>query len=131
MKTVTRLVLVIMLFEMLLMVSAFGGESAQKSYAELTARIDALEKENAALKTENQQLRAMLALQPSTARNTETTTIQVQPAVSQGSSIQKEAGYWITTSSGVRHNSSCRYYKNSRGRLCGPDEGRPCKICGG
>lgn len=39
--------------------------------------------------------------------------------------------YWLTTSSGVRHNSKCRYYKTSKGRPCGPNEGRPCKKCGG
>jgi endonuclease YncB( thermonuclease family) len=40
-------------------------------------------------------------------------------------------GYWITISSGVRHNSGCRWYHNSNGRECGPSEGRACKICGG
>jgi hypothetical protein len=43
----------------------------------------------------------------------------------------QEKTHWITTSSGVRHNSSCRYFKNSKGRMCTPDEGRACKICGG
>ena len=39
--------------------------------------------------------------------------------------------YWLTTSSGVRHNSSCRWYEKSKGRPCGPNEGKACKICGG
>lgn len=39
--------------------------------------------------------------------------------------------YWITIKSGVRHNSNCRYYKNSNGRMCTKEEGRACKICGG
>ncbi|HEY4760264.1 MAG TPA: hypothetical protein VIH42_06770 [Thermoguttaceae bacterium] len=43
---------------------------------------------------------------------------------------ESEQRYWITIKSGVRHNSSCRYYRNSKGRLCGPNEGRACKICG-
>jgi len=38
---------------------------------------------------------------------------------------------WLTESSGVRHNSTCRYYRKSRGRPCGENEGRPCKRCGG
>jgi hypothetical protein len=42
-----------------------------------------------------------------------------------------ELKYWITNSSGVRHNSSCRYYMNSNGRKCSKNEGRACKICGG
>ena len=44
---------------------------------------------------------------------------------------ETEQRYWITTRSGVRHNSSCRYYHNSNGRPCGPNEGRACRICGG
>ncbi|WP_339908970.1 hypothetical protein [Symmachiella dynata] len=40
--------------------------------------------------------------------------------------------HWLNTSSSVRHNSSCRWFNNTkRGRMCGPNEGRGCKICGG
>lgn len=40
--------------------------------------------------------------------------------------------YWLNTDSGVRHNSSCRYYKNTaKGRFTATPEGRPCQICGG
>ncbi|MBN2035966.1 MAG: hypothetical protein JW768_04420 [Chitinispirillaceae bacterium] len=42
-----------------------------------------------------------------------------------------EKKYWLTTSSRTRHNSSCRYYKTTAGRPCGPKEGSPCKRCGG
>ncbi|MBI2514485.1 MAG: hypothetical protein HYV96_21125 [Opitutae bacterium] len=42
-----------------------------------------------------------------------------------------EKTYWLTTKSGVRHNSKCRYYQNSHGSPCTKDEGRACKICGG
>lgn len=38
---------------------------------------------------------------------------------------------WLTAGSGVRHNSTCRYYGKSQGRPCGENEGRPCKRCGG
>ena len=44
---------------------------------------------------------------------------------------QAETGYWMTTSSHKRHNQKCRFYKNSKGRICQPDEGIPCKVCGG
>ena len=47
------------------------------------------------------------------------------------SSTTSDLNCWITTSSGVRHNSSCRYYMNSNGRKCSKNEGRACKICGG
>lgn len=41
-------------------------------------------------------------------------------------------GYWLNLSSGVRHNSKCENYRNTkRGRQCGPNEGRPCGICKG
>lgn len=41
-------------------------------------------------------------------------------------------GYWLNSRSRIRHNSSCRWFGDtSRGRPCGPDEGKPCGICGG
>lgn len=41
-------------------------------------------------------------------------------------------GHWLNISSGVRHNSSCKWFgQTSRGRACGPEEGKPCGICGG
>lgn len=40
--------------------------------------------------------------------------------------------YWLNTSSGVRHNAGCRWYRNTKaGRDCGSNEGRACGICGG
>jgi endonuclease YncB( thermonuclease family) len=43
-----------------------------------------------------------------------------------------DTGYWLNTSTGVRHNGSCPNYRNTkRGRPCGPDEGKVCEICGG
>ena len=48
--------------------------------------------------------------------------------------VEEEPGvgsYWITSSSGIRHNSSCRWYKKSKGQPGTASEGRPCKVCGG
>jgi len=44
----------------------------------------------------------------------------------------REVNYWIT-SSGKRHNSSCRYYENTQNGhyTTSRDEGYPCKKCGG
>jgi hypothetical protein len=48
-----------------------------------------------------------------------------------GSNDQQSLTHWLTTSSNKRHNSSCRWFKNSNGRPCRANEGIPCKICGG
>jgi micrococcal nuclease len=38
----------------------------------------------------------------------------------------------LNTNSNVRHNESCEHFKKSKkGRLCRPDEGKACGICGG
>lgn len=39
--------------------------------------------------------------------------------------------YWVTASSGKTHNSSCRYYANSRGYYSATGTGNNCRICGG
>lgn len=40
--------------------------------------------------------------------------------------------FWLNTSSKVRHNENCEYFKNTkRGRICGPNDGKGCGICGG
>lgn len=48
-----------------------------------------------------------------------------------GAAGQSELKHWMTNSSRKRHNEKCRYYKTGDGRPCGPDEGVPCKVCGG
>ena len=43
-----------------------------------------------------------------------------------------DTGFWLNTTTGSRHNSSCPNYRNTkRGRPCGPGEGRACGMCGG
>ena len=100
--------------------------------AKLRGEVETLKAENETLIKENQSLRRIIA---SPQQQTTITPVQkpvtVPAAVQSPATQQKASGYWITTSSGVRHNSSCRYYMNSRGRACGATEGRPCKICGG
>lgn len=40
--------------------------------------------------------------------------------------------FWLNTSSNVRHNERCEHFKNTKkGRLCGPNDGKACGICGG
>jgi hypothetical protein len=56
---------------------------------------------------------------------------QAAAAVAPSASAEASGEHWLTTSSHKRHNSSCKYYKSSKGRPCGPNEGTPCKACGG
>lgn len=40
--------------------------------------------------------------------------------------------HWLNLNGNVRHNSTCRNFKNTKnGRMCTADEGRPCGLCGG
>lgn len=40
--------------------------------------------------------------------------------------------YWLNSSSNARHNSTCKWYRNTkRGRICSDNEGKACGICGG
>jgi len=47
-------------------------------------------------------------------------------------SAASELTHWLNTNGNVRHNSSCRWYHNTKnGRACGADEGKACGQCGG
>ena len=42
------------------------------------------------------------------------------------------ATHWLNTSSDVRHNAGCQYFKNTKkGRACTANEGKACGTCGG
>jgi len=43
----------------------------------------------------------------------------------------KPTGFWLTESTGKRHNAKCRYFEKTAGRPCSPTDGTPCKLCGG
>ena len=91
--------------------------------AELEATVESLRKDNTSLR---QQLQATLAAR--------TAPAPALPINSISSTSSKTApaptGLSYTVSStGKRHNSRCRYYGS--GRPAGPNEGIPCKICGG
>ena len=90
--------------------------------AELEATVESLRKDNAALRQQLQAVTAARAVQPAP-------TMPVR-AISSTSSASAQSGLSYTVSStGKRHNSRCRYYGS--GRPAGPNEGIPCKICGG
>jgi hypothetical protein len=132
-------------------------DKAPKSVSELDSlqgEIEALKTRNDALVKENQELRKQLALLsapsapssiPTQAHSSGQNAQIVNPPASEtrpqsSPSIvriddnpkqQTEVKFWMTSSSRKRHNSSCRYFQNSNGGPCGPDDGIPCKICGG
>lgn len=57
---------------------------------------------------------------------------QKSPTTTPGETTGQEVLFWLNTSSGVRHNPRCEHFqKTARGRACGPNEGKPCGICGG
>ena len=90
-----------------------------------------LKAENEALKQEIQNLRKLLAPGSSTTSEATTEPKTATPTVSSTSETANSTGFWLTSSSKKRHNSSCRYYKNSKGSECGQNDGSPCKSCGG
>ena len=55
-----------------------------------------------------------------------------KPGKSKASKTEVGTGgeYWVS-STNKRHNSTCRYYQKSKGRLGGKNEGVACKVCGG
>lgn len=115
------------------------------SIVEIRQQFEKLKSENAALKQENQVLRKLVfekqsstptqpvsSPTPSSVSTPPTAPSTPSPArvvPSKPSSAAVE--YWITTSSGKRHNSGCRYFQTSRGRPGEATEGTACKICGG
>ncbi|HLV32501.1 MAG TPA: hypothetical protein VKY57_13110 [Chitinispirillaceae bacterium] len=96
-----------------------GSDSTKIS--KLENEIAHLGKEVSQLKSELQQLKHLLMTEKPV----------VSDSVSTTESTEKDTGYWCTKSGNKRHNSSCRYYKASQGRPCGPNDGIPCKLCGG
>jgi len=109
---------------------AFSAESP--SVPELQQQIQNLKAENEALKKENQALRKLAFEKQSPAQATVQPPTASTPAAQKAATTKStEQKYWITNSSSKRHNSACRYFQNSNGRFCGPNDGIPCKICGG
>jgi hypothetical protein len=121
--------------------SAFGAAAgllmfASPSWSQTASSspaVEELKKQVQQLREENQKLRALLGQQPVSSTTPSSQPLQ-QPrpsASSSPTSDQQGLTHWLTSSSNKRHNSSCRWYRNSHGRPCRPDEGIPCKICGG
>ena len=120
--------------------------SESNSIVEIRQQLEKLKSENETLKQENQVLRKLVfekqssaPAQPASPPTTSSVVSPTPPPVPSTPSPARvvpskpssAAEYWITTSSGKRHNSGCRYFGTSRGRPGGATEGTACKICGG
>ena len=102
-----------------------GGAAAgdKASYAALKA-------ENEALRRENQMLRRELISKNGALPD----SVMPEKGVARDEGLEpadKETGYWISAKTKVRHNKRCRNYRRVKGYPCGPNDGRPCKACGG
>jgi len=119
---------------MTLMLGGILFATAADNAVDYPKLVEKLQAENAQLKEEIQNLRKLLGSSPTQASpvvNTSTTTQTADKPAIQPSGDVKTTGFWLTSSSKKRHNSSCRYYKTSNGSECGANDGTPCKVCGG
>lgn len=109
---------------------------------DLAREVERLQRENAALKAENQALRRMVfeakaaspeAIAPSASGTSSPSGSSAAASAERATakSGANEKSHWLTSSSGKRHNRSCRYFQVSKGRPCAANEGTACKVCGG
>jgi hypothetical protein len=99
----------------------------------LEQRTEKLEKDVENLKREMHQFRLIIAEQKG-----DKTAVSKKMSSDDKESVQGiesqpadcDTCYWCTPS-GKRHNSTCKYYRTTKGRPCGPNEGTACKLCGG
>lgn len=63
--------------------------------------------------------------------NSKPNSTRVDAGSTAGRNSESKLTHWITISSRKRHNSSCRWYMNSKGRRCTYNDGIACKVCGG
>ena len=113
------------------------NQSLKAASQRVQEEIEGLKADNQRLQGEIDSLKALARSTPKTEKVT-VVPLDVQPVHSpaaiqtpQTNPNAPQQKYWLTTSTHKRHNSSCRYFGNSKGRSCGPNEGTPCKLCGG
>ena len=108
----------------------FAIESAMTNRTVDVQSYQALKAENEALRKENQRLRRELVARNG---NKEESAIpqKVEEIETPAVTEDKDTGFWLSSKSHIRHNPKCRNYRKVKGAPCGPDDGKPCKACGG
>lgn len=92
---------------------------------------ESLKAENEALRKENQALRRELVARKGASEGEVLPVKAVEPVDAPAAIVGKDTGFWLSNKSHIRHNPKCRNYRKVKGRPCGPNDGRPCKACGG
>jgi regulator of replication initiation timing len=119
----------------LVFVSPLSHSQSSPSTAEEVAKLKA---ENEKLRIESRRLRQMLTQSQAVPAAPAKPAAPLQPKIPASpapatSPSTESAGltHWITSSSGKRHNSGCRWYATTKGRKCSATEGSACLKCGG
>jgi hypothetical protein len=108
-----------------------GGNGETSDAAGLSQKNEELEQTIAALRADNAALREQLRAVAARPNSTAPTQARASQPVSANPSQQDATqAYWLS-GTGKRHNKNCRYYGTGSGHPCGPNDGVPCKICGG
>lgn len=103
------------------------SQSAALSTPEEVTR---LKGDNEKLRAENQRLRQLLIQGLGAPAPARASPQSASPTASASTDAQTLT-HWLTTSSGKRHNQSCKNFQVTKGRSCTATEGTPCKTCGG
>lgn len=92
--------------------------------------VAALRAENEALRLENQMLRRELVSKKGSLPDSLLPVKAVDPEV-KFELPSEDTGFWLSAKTRIRHGRRCRNYRKVKGRPCGPNDGKPCKICEG
>jgi septal ring factor EnvC (AmiA/AmiB activator) len=107
-------------------------DKLRKESNQLKEEVAKLREEVALLRRENQQLRRLIAERAEITGTNAPARAVPTPAQPPHAAIADSAlTHWLSSLSGKRHNSNCRYFKTTDGTPCRAHEGQACKICGG